>query len=209
MVVGGDGTFLKAAQFVLDETPTMGVNSNIEETEGNFTCCDKGNFEKIFGKLLKGKFRNFKLHRLKAEVDGKFVGRALNEFYIGHKDVSGTSRYVLRVGKKEEEQKSSGVLIGAAAGSTAWIYSAGGKKLSLNSDKFQYVVRDAYSGRLTKAKMTRDVLKKDKKVEIDSKSDNLILIADSIGFRLNLKNGQKIVFSVDDKIINLIMKSFF
>ncbi len=44
----------------------------------------------------------------------------------------------------EEDQRSSGMLIGPAAGSTAAQRSAGGKVLPLGSRRIQYVVREPY-----------------------------------------------------------------
>jgi NAD+ kinase len=46
---------------------------------------------------------------------------------------------------QEEEQKSSGLWVGPAAGSTAAQRSAGGRVLPLSSTKLQYVVREPYT----------------------------------------------------------------
>jgi NAD+ kinase len=45
---------------------------------------------------------------------------------------------------QEEEQKSSGLWVGPAAGSTAAQRSAGGRVLPLSSTSLQYVIREPY-----------------------------------------------------------------
>src|SRR3989338_7968935 len=117
LVIGGDGTFLKVAQYVLDDTLLMGVNSNVKETEGFFTCCAKEDFEAVFKRLRTDKFKTLILHRLKASIDGKDVAYALNEFYMGDKDVTSVAKYKLKIDDYEEYQKSSGVIVSTAAGS--------------------------------------------------------------------------------------------
>jgi NAD+ kinase len=84
--------------------------------------------------------------------------RVLNEALFCHVSPAATSRYILRVvpvkgsgtteryGRAiaEEDQKSSGLWIGPAAGSTAAQHSAGGRVLPLASREVQFVVREPY-----------------------------------------------------------------
>src|SRR4029077_5042421 len=69
---------------------------------------------------------------------------ALNDVLLTHSSPGATSRYVLRVGRVEEVQRSSGLWISTAAGSTAGIRGAGGRVLPLLSDRMQYAVRELY-----------------------------------------------------------------
>ncbi|MBN9167310.1 MAG: NAD(+) kinase, partial [Myxococcales bacterium] len=55
------------------------------------------------------------------------------------------SRYILGLRSGQEEQRSSGLWVGPAAGSTAAPRSAGGKVLPLESERIQYVVREPYT----------------------------------------------------------------
>jgi len=59
---------------------------------------------------------------------------------------------------KEEEQRSSGLWIGPAAGSTAAQKSAGGKVLPLSSKRLQYVVREPYAPRGDRTRLSRGTL---------------------------------------------------
>jgi NAD+ kinase len=73
------------------------------------------------------------------------TARALNDALFCHASPAATSRYLIRLGKVEEEQKSSGFWIGPAAGSTAAQRSAGGRVLPLTSKHLQLVVREPYT----------------------------------------------------------------
>ncbi len=74
----------------------------------------------------------------------------LNEVLYCHASPAATSKYILRVRatagrtEHEEEQRSSGMWIGPAAGSTAAQRSAGGQILPLTSSDIQFVVREPY-----------------------------------------------------------------
>jgi NAD+ kinase len=73
--------------------------------------------------------------------------RVLNEVLFCHANPAATSRYLLRLedGRTvEEDQRSSGVWVGPAAGSTAAQRSAGGRVLPLRSRRLQFVVREPY-----------------------------------------------------------------
>ena len=53
----------------------------------------------------------------------------LNDILICHHNPGAMSRYYLTVGRVREEQRSSGVWIATAAGSSGGLHSAGGKVL--------------------------------------------------------------------------------
>ena len=71
--------------------------------------------------------------------------RVLNDALFCHRSPAATTRYILKLGKLVEEQKSSGFWIGPAAGSTAAQRSAGGKILPLASTDLQLVVINGQS----------------------------------------------------------------
>jgi NAD+ kinase len=83
---------------------------------------------------------------MRVELNGKLLhARVLNEALFCHASPAATSRYILELRAGEEEQRSSGIWIGPAAGSTAAQKSAGGKVLPLESERLQYVVREPYT----------------------------------------------------------------
>ena len=85
-------------------------------------------------------------------------------------------------------------MISTASGSNAWVKSAGGKILPSNSDKFEYLVREPYCGRVSaKCKLINAILNKNEKLEIIFEVGNGILIADSLSKEYIFKAGQKVV----------------
>lgn len=198
IVVGGDGTFLRASHFVFDKTPLLGVNSHPRYKEGFFMVAAKKDFEKKLKRVMKNNFDMKKIQRLEAYIGNKKIQEpALNEYYVASEKQHHTARYFLNVRGKKERQKSSGILISTAAGSNAWIKSAGGKVLPLNSSKFEYLAREPYCGRVSaKCSLVNGILNKNEKLEIVFESSNGVLIADSLGKEHKFKSGQKVMVKI-------------
>jgi len=206
IAVGGDGTFLKIAHFIFDKTPVLGVNSNPKYKEGFFMVAEKKDFGKKFRKVLRRNYKIKKIQRLEAYVNNKKVSElALNEFYISSGKEYLTARYSLSLKGKRERQKSSGILISTAAGTNAWIKSAGGKILPLNSNKFEYLVREPYCGKITmKCGLVNGILNKNEKIGIVFEMGNGILIADSLSREYKFKAGQKIMIKMSNKPLYVV-----
>src|SRR3989338_4530972 len=141
IIVGGDGTFLKTAQYTTGSIPFLCINADPEKTEGFFSGATKKTCAAKVESILKGKIKPKKFWRLSAKINGTEIEPCLNEYYVGQQKPNDVSRYTIQIGKKSEEQKSSGVLVCTAAGSTAWCRGAGGKVLKPENKKFQFIVR--------------------------------------------------------------------
>jgi NAD+ kinase len=97
-------------------------------------------------RALSGDLPRTELTRMRVELNGKVLhARVLNEALLCQSSPAATSRYILKLPAGEEDQRSSGIWIGPAAGSTAAQRSAGGKVLPLESRRLQYVVREPYT----------------------------------------------------------------
>jgi NAD+ kinase len=151
VTVGGDGTLLAASHGIGAGTPLLGVNSSPAHSVGFFCAAKKGQVRSAIGAALEGTLRRTELTRMQIALNGKALHeRVLNEALFCHASPAATSRYILRLTDHEhrvlatEEQKSSGLWVGPAAGSTAAQRSAGGRVLPLMSRKLQYVVREPY-----------------------------------------------------------------
>jgi NAD+ kinase len=166
VTVGGDGTLLAASHGIPAGVPLLGVNSAPNHSVGFFCAVRKGGAREALEAALAGELRRVELARMRVELnDRPLHTRVLNEALFCHASPAATSRYILRVVEAvgplplegggggsasvervlaEEEQKSSGIWIGPAAGSTAAQRSAGGRVLPLSSQKIQYVVREPY-----------------------------------------------------------------
>ncbi len=142
--VGGDGTFMEAARGSTGQI-ILGVNSDPLWSVGRFCSATAGTFEAVLLKFLLGKGLVRTLQRLKLQV-GEQDAHVLNDILVCHHNPGAMSRYYLTVGKTKEEQKSSGIWIATAAGSSGAIRSAGGRLLPVESAKIQYKPRELYSG---------------------------------------------------------------
>jgi NAD+ kinase len=151
VTVGGDGTVLAASHQLGPDVPLLGVNSAPESSVGFFCAAYKGTVRETLERAIAGDLPGVTLTRMRVELNDRLLhNRVLNEALFCHASPAATSRYILRLvrGEKieEEEQKSSGLWIGPAAGSTAAQRSAGGGVLPLTSEKIQFVVREPYHG---------------------------------------------------------------
>lgn len=142
--IGGDGTALGASHYVRGGA-MIGVNSAPGDSVGHFCSVHRRNFAERLDEILAGQWKPVELARLQIMLDEKPLPElALNDVLIAHDCPASTTRYLIGVGKSEEEHRSSGLWVSTAAGSTAGIRSAGGKKMPLRSRRIQYLVRELY-----------------------------------------------------------------
>jgi NAD+ kinase len=142
--VGGDGTLFAAAGYVRD-TPLLGVNSDPANSLGLWTGTNRAGFPAALDRALAGRLHAVRLTRLRVAVNGRPLEvQAFNDVLFAHRNPAAMTRYRLAVGSRTEDQKSSGLWIATAAGSTAAIRSAGGRRLPLGTRRFQYLVREPY-----------------------------------------------------------------
>jgi NAD+ kinase len=150
ITIGGDGTLLAASHQIGSGVPLLGINSAPEHSIGFFCGGKKGSVLKTLRRAMNGTLQTSELTRMRVDLNRKCLhARVLNEALFCHASPAATSRYIVRVthagGKyREEDQRSSGLWIGPAAGSTAAQRSAGGNVLPLGSSRIQYVIREPY-----------------------------------------------------------------
>ena len=205
IVVGGDGTFLKTTRHVFDDTPVLPVSSDTKYNEAFYSKATPQDFAKKFEKLINGKSTTVKLPRLEAKINGKTAkALAVNEVFVGSAHPYQTSRYVLKVKRKEEFQKSSGVLITTRSGRTGWAMSAAKKRLNVPKNGLGYVVREPYSGRLTKPKLLQGVLTPQNKIKIKSSMHRGIVVIDSSSKELKFTDGSKLEVTISKKTLTLV-----
>jgi NAD+ kinase len=175
VTVGGDGTLLAASHGIGPGIPLLGVNSAPNHSVGFFCAARKGSVRQALAAALDGALRRTELTRMRVEVGGRVLhDRVLNEALFCHASPASTSRYILRLVdatsrvSSEEEQKSSGLWVGPAAGSTAAQRSAGGRVMPLASHKLQYVVREPYRPGVDALRMTLGTIDEDEVLAIRS-----------------------------------------
>lgn len=203
--LGGDGTLLWASHVVGTDCPLLAINTAPSDSVGYFCAGTKHNLESVLADALSGRLKETRLARMRVEVDGKLVSaRVLNDALCAHQDPAATSRYIVRFRNIEEEHKSSGVWVGPAAGSTAAIYSAGGKVLAVTSKRLQFVVREPFCWSKKELKLKRGVVRPDEDLRIRSKNRLSSVYIDGSHLRQDVGIGSEIRFCLSNEPLTLL-----
>ena len=167
--IGGDGTALGASHYVR-EGAMLGVNSAPSDSVGHFCSVSRTNFAERLDAILGSEWCPRELARLQITLDNKLLPElALNDVLIAHDCPASTTRYLIAVGDREEEQRSSGIWVATAAGSTAGIRSAGGRVMAQGSRRIQYLVRELYREPNREYELTRGFVEPNEEIVVASK----------------------------------------
>lgn len=144
VVVGGDGTVLDVARCV-NQTPILAVNSSPSTSVGYFCRTTAEGFEAVLEPVMRGEEKPLRLTRIRIVVDGRtHPDWALNDVLVANRVPAATSRYFLFLHSAVEDQKSSGVWVSTAAGSSGAVRSAGGEPMEMDDERLQFVVREPF-----------------------------------------------------------------
>jgi len=206
ITIGGDGAFIRASQF-LENQLIIGINSEPEFSEGALTSIDETELD-FLNKILEGKYNILKRERIKVKLNNKELKElALNEIYVGSAAQFHTSRYLIKFNGKEEEQRSSGVLITTSCGSNAWFKSAGGTPFN-EKDKLKFLVREPYFGnKVFKPKILTGEIKKGEKIEFEGKRHNGGIVAINADKIYDFNLNDKVEVELSDRPLNVIVKN--
>lgn len=176
--VGGDGTALASSHYIRDGV-LIGVNSAPGDSIGHFCFANRKNFATLFDDYLNRKLRPLKLARLAVSLDERQLPElALNDVLIAHYIPAATTRYIIDIGASAEEHRSSGLWISTAAGSTAAIRSAGGRRMPRLSRRIQYLARELYREPGRDYDLVRGIIASDEVIVVASKMPEARLYID-------------------------------
>lgn len=205
ITVGGDGTFLRTSHHVVNQL-VIGVNSAPKASVGALCSVTLNEFPKKIKNILEGRYKTKKLNRLEIKVNKKRLSQlALNDVLYCNTCPAGTSRYLIKIGKKKEDHRSSGLWVSTAAGSTAAIRAAGGKVLPHFSENFQYMVREPYQGTHKKYLLPYGILKPGSKIELTNQTMKAALYIDGMQAVHPLHFGDHIILTNSHQPINVIL----
>ncbi len=148
ITVGGDGTFLRASHAVEpgelgDGPPMLAVNSATSTSVGYFSAATVQDFAETLDVIGTGRVRSQGLWRMRVAVNGVALPQlVLNDVLVAHQSPAETSRYSIIVDGQRQDQKSSGIWIATAPGSTAAIRATGGQVLPISDRALQYRTRE-------------------------------------------------------------------
>lgn len=196
VTVGGDGTFLETSHFIT-KSVLLGVNGAPSESTGALCAARIENFLTTVVDFMTGVLKPTTVPRLKVKIGQKTLPRfALNEVLFANCSPGGTSRYLIRVGKTQEEHKSSGIWMATGVGSTAAIHSAGGKKLPPDFQGFQYQVRELLKLPGQRFHLSNGLLKKNQAITLIPTSRQMALFMDGNHLETPVEYGEKVMVSV-------------
>jgi NAD+ kinase len=210
VTVGGDGTVLAASHQIGPLCPLLGVNSAPESSVGFFCAAKKGNVEATLRAALDGKLPGVTLTRMSVSLNDRILhNRVLNEALFCHASPAATSRYILRLVRgdgtaDEEEQKSSGLWVGPAAGSTAAQRSAGGRVRPLLSRKLQFVIREPYLGADVTTRLHVGLIEESGRLELRSKMRHAKLFLDGHHDVHEVEIGDRVVMKRSDETVTIL-----
>lgn len=204
VTVGGDGTLLAASHAVSD-TPILAINSAPGYSVGFFCGGRLGNVRETLEQALESKLSVSELTRMKVERDDVLLTtRVLNEVLVCSASPAATTRYILEHRGVVEDQKSSGIWIGPAAGSTAAQRSAGGRVLPLTSDKLQFVVREPYTPAGQVLRLPRGLVARGESLSIRVKMSDGRVFVDGPHEVHTVTIGDHLRFSASDEPLRLL-----
>lgn len=205
VTVGGDGTFLEGAR-MLKRQIILGVNSDPTWSVGRFCCATSESFRLIFSNLLQHKAKILQFPRLELRVAGKRFN-VLNDVLFAHDNPAAMSRYILAIGNNKEAQKSSGVWVSSAAGSSGAMKSAGGKQVPPTQRIIQYRPRELYVWRKKQYQLTGGILIDHNKLRITSMMREGFVFLDGSHVSFPVGFGESVDVSMSQSPLNVVCRS--
>ncbi len=142
--------------------------------------------------------------------DGRTL-RALNEVYLGHASHQ-SARYTVAWGDREEQQSSSGVIVGTGTGATGWCRSLWIERPrdwalpEVTSTDLAWFVREAWPSPTTGAALVEGRMEAHDRLELTVQSDTLVAFGDGIeSDRLELTWGQSATMGVAAEALHLVV----
>lgn len=123
VTAGGDGTVF-TANTLSTRAPFLTVNSDPNGSLGHFTRARAEDVPRLLDSWLAGRSAFQDMPRLRLRTPSTDL-RVLNDALFTNQNPAAMSRYLLDDGHGAEKQRSSGVWVSTAAGSTGGIHSAG------------------------------------------------------------------------------------
>ncbi|MCQ2085949.1 MAG: NAD(+)/NADH kinase [archaeon] len=200
VVIGGDGTILRALQNT--NATIIGINAG---RIGFLTEIEINNIEEEIAKLVRGDYSIQKKFKISVSCNGKIVGEALNDVVIHSDSITKTRCFKIYIDNTFiTDIQADGVLFSTPTGSTSYALSLGGPIVDPEVNAILMVPMAAF-----KFSSKQTVIPASKKITIDAVSnEEYLLVIDgqkelklssgsSIELTKSLKSSSFIVFNKD------------
>jgi len=121
VVLGQDGLVANTVKY-LDGQPVIGVNPDPARWDGQLLPFRVGDLDKIIREVFQGGRPRKSVTMAKATLNTGQTLYAVNDIFIGPRSHV-SARYNISIGKRSENQSSSGVIVSTGLGSTGWLKS--------------------------------------------------------------------------------------
>ncbi len=142
VTVGGDGTVFTANALDVP-VPYLTVNSDPESSIGHFARARADTVGALVARWRTGGAKLEEVPRLSVRV-GTNTWQVLNDCLFSSHNPAAMTRYLLECDGRREHQRSSGVWVATAAGSTAAIHSAGAEPVPPHLPALLFRVREPF-----------------------------------------------------------------
>ena len=185
VALGQDGLVANVAKYLTVQR-VIGLNPDPARYPGVLVPHAPENLEDLLHAAVRGAATVEERTMVEAQTDDGQRLRALNEIYVGQRTHQ-SSRYVLRLGEREERQSSSGLLVCTGTGSTGWARSIAnerGTEFALptpTAPALAFFVREAWPSVATGTDLTAGLLAPSEALEVRSEmNEGGVLFGDGI-----------------------------
>ena len=195
IALGQDGLVANVMKY-LSGQPLIGVNPDSARFDGVLLPFEAGDLEKLLPKVIKGSFSVKNVAMGKAESKDGQILYAVNDFFVGVGNHT-SARYLIKYGKLEENQSSSGIIISTGFGMTGWHKSVMAEFRGLarafnlspirepsyewDRRELTFQVREPYPSRFTQAELVYGKVSNGESLVLTSSmSENGVVFSDGI-----------------------------
>lgn len=197
VILGQDGLVVNAAKYLTSQ-PIIAINPDPKRWDGVLLPFLENDLVKIVPEVFTRKRSIKQVTMAKAELNDGQAIYAVNDLFVGPKSHT-SARYILKIGKKQEQQSSSGIIISTGLGSTGWLTSilVGANAISSGYQKTQrpstqinekwdnnylyYSVREPFPSKHSSTKYVFGKILQDQRLTLTSQMpENGIIFSDGI-----------------------------
>lgn len=197
LTIGGDGTLLEASHGVDDTIPMIGIRSS-GTSVGHLCICGIDQLPLLIGKIAARTIKTKKVARISARIEEAATGKdffsnpALNDILFTNANPAATTFYNLRFKNESESQKSSGVWVSTAVGSTAGMRAAGGQVMNQLATEAQFLVREPYETEKSKCRWKQGFMNPSHdEFFVESRCEEAILALDGLHETIKIAWGDR------------------
>lgn len=209
VAVGQDGLVANLAKY-LDGQPVIGLSPDLKSGEAILTASTIKDLSGLYRDVFKRKVKIQNRTMVEARLDDGQTLSALNEIFIGHQSHQ-SAKYLIRHGKTEEYQSSSGVIVASGTGITGWaksILRATKRKAQLQPDDGEalFFTREPWPSRNSQVGLNFGHVSERHKLTLTSRmNERGTIFADGIETDfLKFDWGTKVRIGISKRTLNLV-----